>query len=322
MLQLVQGEATPGLDPKAKRIITALSSRSPHARLPVDAMRKNYQESRAPYLWPLDDIASVEDLDCRGAAPAMLLFRPMENKTRGVPATYMFFHGGGWTLGGIQTYEPLCRRLANLLYANIVWVDFRLAPEHPYPAPLDDAVSACRWVANNTFRIGVNRDRIGVMGDSAGANLAAVAALINRDGMLGVKFMAQVLLYPCLDLTRQLNSHDEFAEGYLLTRELYDQYVDNYLGPHPAHDALVSPLFASDVAGIAPAVILHAGFDLLRDEAIAYAAKLRRAKVPVKEIAFTDMIHGFLNMGAVLPQAEDAILCVRSALHTLLSNPN
>jgi acetyl esterase len=320
MLYAVNSYETPGLDPKAKRIVDALTHNVPLAPLPVATMRRLYRESRAPYLWPLEDIASIEDLDCRDPVRPMLLFRPIANKTRGELATWLFFHGGGWTVGDIETYEPLCRKLANILHANIVWVDYRLAPEYPFPTPYDDASTACEWIIRNALRLGINPNRIGVIGDSAGANLAAAVALSNRGGMLGARFAAQVLFYPCLDLTQQQDSHEEFAQGYLLTRELYGLYVKNYLGPHRATDPLVSPLFANDLKGLAPAVIIHAGFDPLRDEAIAYAAKLRRARIPVKEIAFSDMIHGFLNMGAVLPQAEDALLCVRSSLHTLLAN--
>jgi acetyl esterase len=320
MLQSWRADEIQGLDPKAKRIVAALSGNSPFKEVPASISREAYRKAREPYLWPLDDVARVEDLDTRGAAPPMLLFRPIENRSRGLPATYLFLHGGGWTVGDIATYEPLCRRLANLLYANIIWIDYRLAPEHPFPAPLDDTLAASRWIFANAFRLGINSARVGIMGDSAGANLAAAAALFNIDGNLGEKFVAQILIYPCLDLTRQHPSHTEFAEGFLLTRELYAWYVRNYLARQDARDANVSPLFATDINGLAPAVILHAGFDPLRDEAIAYATKLRRAKVPVKEIAFADMIHGFINMGAVLPQAEDAILCIRSALHTLLAN--
>jgi acetyl esterase len=320
MLQGLRADEIQGLDPKAKRIIAVLSGTSPFTEVPANVARDAYRKAREPYLSPLDDVASIEDLDTRGSAPPMLLFRPIENRARGVPATYLFLHGGGWTVGDIKTYEPLCRRLTNALYANIVWVEYRLAPEHPYPAPLDDTLSASRWIFANAFRLRISPARVGIMGDSAGANLAAAAALLNIEGNLGQKFIAQILVYPCLDLTKQHPSHTEFAEGFLLTRELYAWYVRNYLGRHDARDEHVSPLLAKVIAGLAPSVILHAGFDPLRDEAIAYAAKLRRAKVPVKEIAFTDMIHGFINMGAALPQAEDAILCIHSALQTLLAN--
>jgi acetyl esterase len=236
-----------------------------------------------------------------------------------LPQTYFFLHGGGWTVGDLASYEPLCRRLARVLRANIVWVDYRLAPEHPFPAPLDDALAACRWFFANAAKAGLDPNDVGVIGDSAGANLAAVAATLNGNGELGAKFAAQILIYPCLDLTRRHRSHADLAEGFLLTKAVYDWYVGNYLAGHDAEDPRVSPLLRPDLSGMAPAVVLHAGFDPLRDEAIAYVAKLRRAGVPVKEIAFADMMHGFVNMGAALPQAGDALDCIGAALQTLLT---
>ena len=246
----------------------------------------------------------------------MRLLRPKMESVSTLP-TYLFLHGGGWTVGDFATYEPLCRRLARVLPANIVWVDYRLAPEHPFPAPLDDALAACRRLFAHADDLGVDPARIGVIGDSAGANLAAVVALLNADGRLGQRFVAQILVYPALDLERSQPSHVEFAEGFLLTAALYGWYVDNYLAGYDPRNSLVSPLSADDLSGAAPAVVLHAGFDPLRDEAIAYAGKLRRHGVPVREIAFADMIHGFLNMGGALPQADDALACIRSALQSL-----
>ena len=227
-----------------------------------------------------------------------------------LPQTYVFLHGGGWTLGDLSTYEPLCRRLTRVLRADVLWVDYRLAPEHPFPAALDDALAACRWLFADAAKLGLDPDGIGVIGDSAGANLAAVAATLNANGELGAKFAAQVLIYPCLDLTRRHRSHVDLAKGFLLTEALYDWYVGNYLAGHDARDPRVSPFLTPDLSGLAPTVVLHAGFDPLRDEAIAYVARLRRARVPVIEIAFADMIHGFVNMGAALPQAGDAVDCV------------
>jgi acetyl esterase len=319
MLQVIGRDETRGLDPRAKQLIGALSSQANFTKLTAKAARAAYNKTRAPYLWPREDVDTVETLVANGKPPPMTLFRPIENRSCGIPTTFLFLHGGGWTLGDLGTYESLCRRLANVLHANILWVDYRLSPEHPFPAPLNDTLQAARWLFANAIRLGINPARVGVIGDSAGANLAASAALLNIDGQLGAKFISQVLIYPCLDLTLQHASHAEFADGFLLTRDLYDWYVGNYLGGHDASDVRVSPLFAKDVRGLAPAVILHAGFDPLRDEAVAYAAKLRRAHVLVKEIAFADMIHGFINMGAVLPQAGDAVLCIRAVLNSLLA---
>jgi acetyl esterase len=318
VLQVVKPRDSAGLDPRARRIVAALSGPEPLASLTAEAARQAYRRSRAPYLWPLDEVEEVRDFGADAGVPSMRLFRPLDRAPRSLPQTYLFLHGGGWTLGDLETYEPFCRRLARVLGADVLSVDYRLAPEHPFPAPLDDAVAACRWLFANGRRHGLDADNVGVIGDSAGANLAAVAATLNANGELGAKFAAQILIYPCLDLTRRHRSHADFADGFLLTKGVYDWYVANYLAGHDAADPRVSPLLKSDLSRLAPAIVLHAGFDPLRDEAVAYVARLRRAGVPVREIAFADMIHGFMNLGAALPQAGDALDCIGVALKALL----
>ncbi|MFO1033301.1 MAG: alpha/beta hydrolase [Hyphomicrobiales bacterium] len=309
------------LDPLAAHIIRSLSSRLPPASATPAAIRQHYAESRRPLLGPLLAVAGTETLSQKETGgPALTIYRPLPAEGKPRPQTFLFLHGGGWTVGDLETYDALCRRLCSRLNANIVFAEYRLAPEHPFPAPLLDAEKACRFVFANAFRLGINPERVGVLGDSAGANLAAVLALRNKKGIFGGTFHAQVLIYPCLDLTCAEPSHTQLAEGYLLTRELYRWYVDNYLRGHDARDWHVSPLFARNLAGLAPSVVLHAGFDPLRDEAKAYVQRLREAKVPVKEISFPDMMHGFINMAGALEQADLAVLCIRASLHTLLSN--
>ena len=317
MLQIVKTTDAVGLDRRARRVIDSLPALANFSKLSAATARKTYASSRTPYLWPLDEVAEIVDIAAAGDVPPLRLFRPALRGAVGPAETYLFLHGGGWTVGDLATYEPLCRRLAHVLRADILWVDYRLAPEHPFPAPLDDTLAACRWIFANAASLGLDATRIGLIGDSSGGNLAAVAALLNRRGELGEKFAAQVLIYPCLDLTRSHPSHQDFADGFLLTGALYRWYVENYLRDRDSEDPLVSPLLADDLAGAAPAVIVHAGFNPLRDEAIAYVGKLRRAGVVAKEIAFADMIHGFLTMGGVLPQAGDALACIRAALEAL-----
>jgi acetyl esterase len=319
--QIREREISTRLDSRARRIVEALDRDVDFASLAPSVAREFYRESRAPYLWPLDEVAEVVDFPGGDGAPPARLFRSRAKQNHAALPTYIFLHGGGWTVGDLATYEPLCRRLARILPAHILWVDYRLAPEHPYPAPLDDALAACRWLFAKARGLGLDPGQIGVIGDSAGANLAASAALINRDGRLGGRFIAQVLIYPALDLERSEPSHVEFAEGFLLTSALYGWYVDNYLAGHDPRDPRVSPLSAENLTGAAPAVVLHAGFDPLGDEAVAYAGKLKRYGVPVKEIAFADMIHGFLNFGGMLPQADDALACIRSALRSFEATP-
>ena len=318
MLRIVKPTNSIGLDPRARRIVEALSGRTNFSTLTVLEARRAYRESRTPYLWPLDEVAEVVGFDRSARVPALRLFRPLAQRPDG--QTFVFVHGGGWSVGDLSTYEPLCRRLTRVLEANILWVEYRLAPEHPFPAPLDDVLAACGWLFENASALGLDPGCIGLIGDSAGANLAAAAAILNRDGRLGARFAAQVLIYPCLDLTRAHPSHVELADGFLLTAAVYDWYLENYLSGHDPRDPTVSPLLAEDVSGLAPAVVLHAGFDPLRDEAIAYCAKLRRSGIPVKALAFADMIHGFLTMGGALSQAGDALDCIRSALQSIMSS--
>jgi acetyl esterase len=310
---------TAALDPEAAAVVTLLSGGGNLAALSPAEARRSYSAARRPLAWPLEEVGAVEDFERSGpGVPPLRLIRPRGERA---DLTLIFLHGGGWTVGGLDVYEPLLRRLANTLQANLIWVEYGLAPENPFPAPLQDALAACRNVFHQATRLGIDPARVGIIGDSAGANLAAVAALMNRYGQLGRRFVAQVLLYPCLDLTASLPSHRLFANGYLLTSEVYGWYRRNYLQGINATDWQVSPLFVGDPSGLPPAVVLHAGFDPLRDEAIAYAERLRGSGVPVEEIAFPGMIHGFLNMGGVLPQAGEAVTRIAAALNNLLEEP-
>lgn len=302
------------LDPRARRLIPKLSFAGVVADLDPAEVRRNYTRARVPYAWPLERVGNVTSI-ARGSdgTPALRIFRPVTSASDPLDS-YLLFHGGGWTLGDLATYEPLCRRLANRLEANVIWVDYRLAPEHPFPAALDDAVAATLWLIKHADSLGIARDRLSLIGDSAGANIAAVLALFNRRGEYGERFRRQVLIYPCLDLTASYPSHRELAEGYLLTRELYGWYRRNYVQDHDPTDWRLSPLFAAGLKEVAPAVILRAGFDPLRDEAAAYAGRLRLAGVPVQEIFFPEMLHGFITMGAVFPQADSALDQIKRAL--------
>ena len=201
---------------------------------------------------------------------------------------------------------------------DLIWVSYRLAPEHPFPAPLEDTLAACRWIFDQGSALGIDPQRVVIGGDSAGGNLAAVAALSNRHGELGRPFLAQLLFYPCLDLTAELPSHRQLASGYLLTADVYGWYLRNYLNGADAEDWRLSPLFAPDLAGLCPTVSLYAGFDPLRDEALVFHQRLRRAGVPARQVAFPGVIHGFLNMAGIMPQAGRAVMEIRAALQEVL----
>ncbi len=299
-------------DPQAERLIrqTGPCGAQPLHLLPVDRARESYTASRLPLQPPEPAVGGVrqESIPGPGGAIGLTVFRPCGAADDALLPGMVFFHGGGWTVGGLEAYQVLCRQLANAAGAVVIHVDFRLAPEHPFPAPLDDCWIAARWVSEHADRLGIDRSRIGLCGDSAGGNLAAAVALLAREAGGTPPFRFQVLIYPCVDLVADSASHHALAEGYLLTRETYLWYVSNYLPQEgQALDWRASPLRAPSHAGLPPTLVLTAGFDPLRDEGEAYVRALEAGGVPVTHLAYDGMIHGFIAMGGVLDAAERAI---------------
>ena len=221
----------------------------------------------------------------------------------------VYLHGGGWTIGSVETHDHTCRSLANGSGAVVVSVEYRLAPEHPYPAALDDCEAAVRWVADQAGELGVDPGRLAVGGDSAGGNLAAVLAQRLRDGGPPIRF--QLLIYPAVDMTLAHPSIEENAEGYFLTKNAMIWFGHNYLGGVDVDltDALVSPLLAPPeaLAGLPPALVITAEYDPLRDEGEAYAAALRAAGVEATATRYDGVIHDFLHLPDVIPEGKAAL---------------
>ncbi len=210
--------------------------------------------------------------------------------------TIVYLHGGGWVVGDLDSHDAVCRQIAVGSGCNIVSIDYRLAPEHPFPAAIDDAVAAFRWVRDHPERTDIP-EAVAIMGDSAGGNLAAVASMVVRDSGDSLP-LAQGLIYPVTDVRMNQPSITSFADGYFLTRADMEWYRGHYspspdLWRHPH----VSPLLAADHRGLPPTAIWTAGFDPLRDEGMAYAQVLRDSGVPVLERCYTDQVHGFASMG-------------------------
>jgi len=316
-LRLVSREPD-GPHPTAQRVIELLSGNRHPGELDIATVRRQYNLSRRQFLSELEPVESVVHiLPARGSAPRLTVIRPSNFRPGMSLPALVFLHGGGWSVGSLATYEPFCRQLANASGHILIWVEYRLAPEHPYPAALDDTLAAWRWVQENYRELGVDPARISIGGDSAGGNLAAVAALALR-GEMGVQPWRQLLLYPCLDMSASLASHRKLADGYLLTAPLYAWYRSNYVGASKnSDDWRLSPLFAEDLSGLPPTILLYAGFDPLRDEAAAYAMKLTLAGVPVEPLYFADMIHGFLTMGGAIPAAHAAVTRIADAFKAL-----
>jgi len=231
----------------------------------------------------------------------------------------IFFHGGGWVIGDLETHDGLCRILANEAGVRVIAVHYRLAPDHKFPAALDDAVAAVNWVEANAASLGVDANRLAVGGDSAGGGLAATVTQIAKQKG-GPKLAYQMLCFPVTQIGEETASLREFAEGYLLERATLMWFYEHYL-PSGADraDPRVSPLKAQDVSGLPPAYVMLAGFDPLHDEGLAYAEKLRAAGVQVTVADYPDMVHDFIYMQAVLPQAQRALHAAAAALKGALN---
>ena len=305
------------LDPQARDYLDKLASlRLPgfHTMTPPEA-RTIFRAMRA-LAGPPDPVAEVEDRVLPPSIPVRI-YRPIEGAPPPSPAL-VFFHGGGWVLGDIETVDNLCRRLANASRCVVLSVDYRLAPEAKFPAPLEDCFEVVWQVADEAAEFGIDRDRIAVGGDSAGGNLAAAVALKARDrGDPPLAF--QLLIYPIVDHSFDTPSYSENSEGFGLSREMMSWYWDQYLAsPEDGRSHLASPLKAPGLSGLPPALVITAEHDVLRDEGEAYAARLGEAGVPVELRRFDGMIHGFLQMADTFDQGMVAIKEAGRALREAL----
>jgi acetyl esterase len=298
------------LDPQARAVLerVARADLPPYPQLGAHGARQLYRETRGALAAPPPEVESVEDLLAPGPAGdiRVRLYRPRGAADAGPLPALVYFHGGGWTIGDLDTHDVVCRELADLARCAIASVDYRLAPEHKFPAAVDDAVAATRWVAREAGRLGIDARRIAVGGDSAGGNLAAVVALVARDEG-GPPLAMQTLIYPATDMAADTASHLRYAEGLLLTRDSIVWFRENYLRDAADEaDWRASPLKAPDLARLPPAYVITAGFDPLVDEGRAYADRLQTAGVPVTYECFEGMIHGFVTMGGAIAAAHHA----------------
>lgn len=266
------------------------------------------------------EVGDVEEAKLPGATGERraLIYRPRADGPR---PTLLFVHGGGFTIGDLDGYDWQCRLLCRELGAVVVSYDYRLAPESPWPAAVDDVQAALEWAMGNVERLGGDRDRIAIGGDSAGGNLSAVAAHAWRGNEPALA--AQLLLYPATDLSGELDgelpaSVRENGEGYFLTLDDMRWFRSNYVGDADAADVRVSPALADDLSGLPPAVVATAGFDPLRDDGEGYAEALAAAGVEVIDLRYPSLIHGFFALGPISERAAEASAEVCRALRHLL----
>jgi acetyl esterase len=299
------------LDPDAAVIYKAFqeAGRPAYETLTAQEARDYYTEARVVLNPEPPELKSAEPLAIpapHGTIPARIYTPKSLRRKDGLAPCLVFFHGGGWVIGNLETHDVICRKLAHEGELIVISVDYRLAPEHRFPAAVDDAIIATQWIAANARQHGVDASRLIVGGDSAGGNLAAVVALDARDGN-GPAIAGQLLIYPVTELSRKHASHREPETSVLLTHSVFGWFVNHYMGDADISDWRASPARATTLAGLPPAYVLTAGADPLRDEGDEYAARLKEAGVPVAYKHFPGQFHGFFTMGKLLTQANVAL---------------
>ncbi|HLH67958.1 MAG TPA: alpha/beta hydrolase [Candidatus Dormibacteraeota bacterium] len=285
------------LDPQAKRYlehVAALGLPPVEEQSPEDARRQS--EASADALFgPKEEVRSIDDTVVEGVP--VRVYTP-DLTDVGPPPTLVYLHGGGWVVGSVNTHDGVCRALANRARCQVISVDYRLAPEHPFPAAVEDAWTVTRWALERA-------PRVAVAGDSAGGNLAAVAAMRARDA--GLPLALQVLIYPVVDHAFDTRSYRDNGQGYGLTTAAMRHYWSCYLGDAEGSQPEASPLRAPSLAGVAPALVIVCEYDPLRDEGVAFAERLRAEGVEARLSEYRGMIHGFARLGAFIDRAGEVL---------------
>jgi acetyl esterase len=308
------------LDPQCAELVDAAArAGTPFTAPGVDAVRRGYAATIAAFAYDPGPLRAVEaqTFDGPGGPLRVRVYRP-HSALPTLPGL-LYLHGGGWAAGDLDSHDHLCRHLAFAGDVAVAALDYRLAPEHPFPAALEDTVAAWHWLRGAARGLGLDPERLAVGGDSAGGNLAAALTLHLRDhGSPPPRF--QLLIYPAVDFSADNASLRENATGYLLTRDALEMFTGWYLGDDALRrDPRASPLLAANHAGLPPALIQTAEFDPLRDEGAAYAERLRAAGVAVDHRLYAGMLHGFARMGGKIDQGKRALDDAAAALRVALA---
>ncbi|UWU31338.1 alpha/beta hydrolase (plasmid) [Rhizobium sp. WSM1274] len=275
--------------------------------------RQQYLDSFADIQRPLEDVAEI--LERHVGAIRLKIWRGRAAPRQGAPAL-LYLHGGGFVIGAPETHEDICRTLANMAGAVVVSPDYRLAPEHPFPAAIDDCAAALVWMTEQADALGIDPLRIIVAGDSAGGNLAAVVALLARDGQVP-DIIGQVLIYPVTDQLQTRDSYSRYEEGFGLTAAAMKWFRDHYLPDAESRsDWRASPLSVASLTGVAPALVILAGYDVLFDEGAAYAERLS-SEAQATSRTWPGQIHGFVSKRGAIPEGQEALEAIAMAWRTM-----
>ncbi|MBK6852470.1 MAG: alpha/beta hydrolase [Burkholderiales bacterium] len=321
------------LHPQARVLLDLIDQRglAPTHTLTPRQARDLYRERRFFTQPEAPPVALVRELSATGphGVIPLRLYRPLGSANDARLPVLVYFHGGGWVIGDLDTHDTLCRQLANGSGCAVVSVDYRLAPEHRFPSAVDDCLAATQWVARHGVELGLDASRLAVGGDSAGGNLAAVVTLLLRDvatagpgqGEARPVVRFQLLIYPATDMRCVAPSHTSNGQGYLLTRDTIDYFCGHYIPADAGDlaDVKASPLLHPDLSDLPPALVLTAGYDPLRDEGLHYAQRLTEAGVRTSLVCFERQIHGFILMGRVLDEANTAVALCADELRRALA---
>jgi acetyl esterase/lipase len=298
------------LDPDDQQVLDMMKAagRPPVAALQPEEARKMYRASRAALQPELPDVAELRDLSAPGPAGSipLRLYRGIGTRPGPLPVM-VFYHGGGYVIGDLDTHDYVCRKIANVAQCCVIAVDYRLAPEHKFPAAVEDSAAALRWIVKEANSLSIDPTRVAVGGDSAGGNLSANMAHLARDGEVP-PLQFQMLLYPGTDMSLSQPSYKRDFTEFPLSVEAVKYFIGHYLRDRNDYiDPRAAPLLATNFKGLAPAFILTAGYDPLADEGMAYARKLEENGVGVTHVHMSDQMHGFLTMGRVIRASDVAL---------------
>lgn len=299
------------LDPGAQKVLDMVANSGLPKYEEVDPVtaRNLYSKGRAVMQPDPQEVAETRDLSAPGPAGPIpvRLYRPIGSSPTDVLPILIYYHGGGFVIGDIETHDGVCRHLCNASGCAVISVHYRLAPEHKFPAAVEDSFAVAQWVADQGRTLNLDTSRIAVGGDSAGGNLSAVVCLLARDAG-GPKISFQVLLYPGTDLSMSLPAQQRLAEGYLLTKHNQRWFLDHYTRSEADKaDWRASPLRAPSLKDLPPAYIMTAGYDPVSDDGIHYGKRLKEEGVQVTMRSFDSQIHGFLTMGRIIPDSAVAL---------------